>query len=80
MPSGDKILRVAEFLDVSTDYLLGRTDNPQSHQNNPQDLAAAVRALASLMEEVKSTSADTLNSLEELLKAHHLDPGPGGSR
>ena len=38
------------------------------------------RCLASLMEEVKSSSADTLNSLEELLKTHHLDPGPGGSR
>lgn len=33
MPGGDKILRVANFFDVSVDYLLGNTDNPKSHKN-----------------------------------------------
>lgn len=28
-PSGDKIEKVADFFDVSTDYLLGRTENPR---------------------------------------------------
>lgn len=28
-PSGDKIEKVADFFNVSTDYLLGRTDNPK---------------------------------------------------
>lgn len=28
-PSTDKISKIADFFDVSTDYLLGRTDNPQ---------------------------------------------------
>lgn len=27
-PSCDKILRIADYLDCSVDYLLGRTDNP----------------------------------------------------
>lgn len=27
-PSIDKLQKVSDFLDVSTDYLLGRTDNP----------------------------------------------------
>lgn len=28
MPSADKLGQIAEYLDVSVDYLLGRTDNP----------------------------------------------------
>ena len=28
MPSGDKIEKVADYFNVSTDYLLGNTDNP----------------------------------------------------
>nr|VNQ81261.1 repressor protein [Streptococcus pneumoniae] len=27
-PSGDKIEKIADYFNVSTDYLLGRTDNP----------------------------------------------------
>ena len=28
-PSGDKLARIADYLDCSVDYLLGRTDNPE---------------------------------------------------
>ena len=28
-PSCDKIARIADYLDCSVDYLLGRTDNPE---------------------------------------------------
>ena len=31
-PSCDKIYRIADYLDCSVDYLLGRTDNPNSHK------------------------------------------------
>jgi len=30
-PVYDKIMRLADFFDVSTDYLLGRTDNPKRY-------------------------------------------------
>ena len=33
-PSCDKVQRIADYLDCSVDYLLGRTDNPNSHKNN----------------------------------------------
>lgn len=28
MPTADNLARIADYLDVSVDYLLGRTDNP----------------------------------------------------
>lgn len=32
LPSVDKIQSIAEYFDCSVDYLLGRTDNPDSHK------------------------------------------------
>ena len=32
LPSVDKIYYIADYLDCSVDYLLGRTDNPNSHK------------------------------------------------
>lgn len=32
-PSVEKVYALAEYLDCSVDYLLGRTDNPQLHNN-----------------------------------------------
>lgn len=33
-PSADRIKKVADFFDVSVDYLLGRTDDPTPPKNN----------------------------------------------
>ncbi len=33
MPVSDKLAKIADYLDVSVDYLLGRSDNPESHKN-----------------------------------------------
>lgn len=33
-PSADKIVKISEFLNVSIDYLLGRTDNKNGYSNN----------------------------------------------
>ena len=32
MLKGDSLARIADYLDCSVDYLLGRTDNPNSHK------------------------------------------------
>lgn len=29
----EKLIEIADFFDVSIDYLVGRTDNPKSHKN-----------------------------------------------
>lgn len=33
MPKADNLAKIADYLDCSVDYLLGRTDNPDSHKN-----------------------------------------------
>ena len=33
MPKADNLAKIADYLDFSVDYLLGRTDNPQSHKS-----------------------------------------------
>ena len=35
MPKANTLARIADYLDCSVDYLLGRTDNPESHK--PRD-------------------------------------------
>ena len=38
-PNVETLIRIADCFDISTDYLLGRTDNPNSHkQHNKGDL------------------------------------------
>ena len=32
IPNGDTLAKIADYLDCSVDYLLGRTDNPNSHK------------------------------------------------
>lgn len=32
MPRADNLAKIADFLDCSTDYLLGRTNDPDSHK------------------------------------------------
>lgn len=41
-PSAERLQQIADYFNVSTDYLLGRTDNPtiagNSHLNEPDDI------------------------------------------
>ena len=34
IPSIEKIIKIADYLDVSIDYLVGRTDNPEINKNH----------------------------------------------
>ena len=33
IPNGETLTKIADYLDCSVDYLLRRTDNPESHKN-----------------------------------------------
>ncbi len=37
VPSGDTLAKIADYFDCSVDYLLGRTDNPNSHKLRSAD-------------------------------------------
>ena len=41
MPKCDTLARIADYLDCSVDYLLGRTDNPKSHLAPMEDVEYA---------------------------------------
>lgn len=41
-PSSDKILKIADYFEVSTDYLLGKTDNPITPTKEQKDEFSAV--------------------------------------
>ena len=69
MPSGDRILKVALFFDVSIDYLFGRTDNPKSHKSIPyNNFVASVTAMQQIKEAVQAQTADlsvTISALND---------------
>lgn len=48
-PSIDKLNAVADYFNVSTDYLLGRTDNPNSASSDNSEMLTVEQALASVM-------------------------------
>ncbi|MEB8400302.1 helix-turn-helix domain-containing protein [Enterococcus casseliflavus] len=48
VPGTDKLKKIADYFDVSIDYLLGRTDNPTKNSEIPKQLTVE-EALASVM-------------------------------
>lgn len=47
-PGSEKLQEIADYFHVSTDYLLGRTDNPNGYADTPLQLTVE-EALASVM-------------------------------
>ena len=47
-PSGDKLSRIADYLDCSVDYLLGRTDNPKVNRSAEKHTLAEYSEIAAL--------------------------------
>lgn len=48
VPGSDKIQKVADYFDVTTDYLLGRTDRPNAYLHEDKDITVE-EALESVM-------------------------------
>ena len=48
-PSSDKLQLVANYFHVSTDYLLGRTDNPNTANQSKKPQLTVEEAMASVM-------------------------------
>lgn len=50
MPKADNLARIADYLNCSVDYLLGRTDNPESHLLSAAPSDAAPSTAQQLMD------------------------------
>lgn len=68
-PSIDKVEKVSDFLNVSTDYLLGRTDNPSILSDEQKREQTVEEALQSVMsydgKEVTENDREILKSIIE---------------
>jgi transcriptional regulator with XRE-family HTH domain len=68
-PSIDKVEKVSDFLNVSTDYLLGRTDNPSVLSDEQKREQTVEEALQSVMsydgKEVTENDREILKSIIE---------------
>lgn len=69
-PNVERVSRIADYFNVSTDYLLGRTDNPKiasDKDSNTVDLRKAVAG--SMAFDGKPLTEDEINYLADVFEA-----------
>ena len=75
-PSADKLQKVADYFNVSTDYLLGRTDNPYAGISPEQREMTIEEALNSVMsydgKPVTENDREVLKRIAEAYLDGHL--------
>jgi transcriptional regulator with XRE-family HTH domain len=86
MPSADKLATIADYLEVSTDYLLGLTDDPtppKKHLTDEERLAAEIFKMSPEKREqliqyatFLKIQADSSKELSEKLKLSVREPLP----
>lgn len=67
-PSWDKILKVANFLDVSVDYLVGNTNNQLSHKSQ-NDLTVKIAELENQIKQFYSVTQQFQNDVQGILNS-----------
>lgn len=70
-PKSDRLQEIADYFNVSTDYLLGRTDNP-AVANNPEPSPLDLRKIAagSMLFDGKPLSEEDIDFITAVLEAH----------
>lgn len=64
-PKGSNLIRVADYFDVSTDYLLGRTDEKKYFNTGVNEIDSEVRSLA---RDIQSLENGDKKLLQDLIK------------
>lgn len=70
IPNGETLLKLADYLGVSVDYLLGRTDNQNGYSNNnlsnSENIAFGENAEVNGNSKLDGISKEMLNEFEKL--------------
>ncbi|MTB78858.1 helix-turn-helix domain-containing protein [Streptococcus uberis] len=70
-PKTENLEKIADYFNVSTDYLLGRTDNPNIATDNNQKTVDLKKAIAGSMSyDGKPLTEDEINYLADVFELH----------
>lgn len=67
-PDPDMLKRLADFLGCSTDYLLGRTDNPDPHAYDEEDAEVAFQRVIEAFKRKPRSKEYTMEKVEEFMQ------------
>ena len=68
-PKAETLEKVAEYFDVTTDYLLGRTENPNSDSLEEDEITTFFRVNTDLTESEKDQLREELKEYLEFMKS-----------
>lgn len=69
-PNAERVAAIADYFNVSTDYLLGRTDNPKIASDNEDATVDLKKAVAGSMAfDGKPLTEDEINYLADVFEA-----------
>ncbi|HEU8090553.1 bacteriophage repressor protein [Streptococcus pneumoniae] len=80
-PSAERLQQIADYFNVSTDYLLGRTDNPaiagsdEFAQVNGQIIDLRKAAANTMLFDGKPLNEDDIDFITSVLSAHFKNKG-----
>ena len=80
-PSAERLQQIADYFNVSTDYLLGRTDNPaiagsdEFAQVNGQTIDLRKAAANTMLFDGKPLNEDDIDFITSVLSAHFKSKG-----
>jgi len=80
-PNAERIAEIADYFNVSTDYLLGRTDNPaiagsdEFAQVNGQTIDLRKAAANTMLFDGKPLNEDDIDFITSVLSAHFKSKG-----
>ena len=82
-PNAERLQEIADYFNVSTDYLLGRTDNPaiagsdEFDQVNGQIIDLRKAAANTMLFDGKPLNEDDIDFITSVLSAHFKSKGEG---
>lgn len=69
VPGGDVLVRLADFFEVSVDWLLGRTSDRHEGYVPPEDRGLATQRVVAELNETLNTATDAVRALNSKLDA-----------